>query len=544
MAAIGGEPGPTIPVRTAQIPAAATSDGPTSGVVWTPPRDPRTGLATLNRMARFGVTAVRLTRPVFDGAFLARADSLGLSLYMDVPVGNAGDAASALRDTVSAVRAAASRHPSIRAIGAAPRVPGRTAVCAALDTLSQQIADGSRLRSYYVTPLGPGSDPCAGDASLLLPDVRHVRNPVGRWEAWREAASVPVGLGALGVWMRPGMGRGLQQPHSPEWQARRLEIQLSRFLDASLPTPPVVFVYHWQDLPASSETPGLPTRSYGLIAPDGSVRPAGRVVRGFYSGRQEVFAFPRGQSPTDGWSGLVVLGWIVLGSIAAVFAQAPLARRTAARYFSAHGFYRDAVREGRETLPRLQPVLLLCVAVSIGIVGAAAARGIDVLPETVGVLERLPERAAAALDLALAHPSWVGLAGGGLGLAVLVGWALVLALAAREWEYLRIDQALMIVTWPCWPVIPLMVAGLVAVSQPPGGATGILLPVCIAAVAVSILIVVRVLRDFAAVTGVPVGIAGLLTLLSPPALAAAAVLLLGWRAGLSFSTLWSLLPHL
>jgi hypothetical protein len=184
------------------------------------------------------------------------------------------------------------------------------------------------------------------------------------------------------------------------------------------------------------------------------------------------------------------------------------------------------------------------VAVSIGIVGAAAARGIDVLPETVGVLERLPERAAAALDLALAHPSWVGLAAGGLGLAVLVGWALVLALAAREWEYLRIDQALMIVTWPCWPVIPVMVAGLVAVSQPPGGATGILLPVCIAAVAVSILIVVRVLRDFAAVTGVPVGIAGLLTLLSPPALTAAAVLLLGWRAGLSFSTLWSLLPHL
>jgi hypothetical protein len=347
--------------------------------------------------------------------------------------------------------------------------------------------------------------------------------------------------------MRPDAGRGLRTPHSPEWQARRLETQLATFVDANPPTPPAVFVYRWHDASSSGESsskPDLPARAYGLIGPDGSVRPAGRVVRGFYTGRQQAFAFPRGPDPAEGWSGLVVLGWIVLAGIAVVFAQAPLVRRTAARYFSAHGFYRDAVQEGRETLPRIQPILLLCVAVAVGITVAAVARGVDGLPETGAVLDALPKPAAAALDLALAHPSWVGAGIGALGLIVLIGWSLLLVLAAREWERLRVDQALMLVTWPCWPAVPLMVASLVAVAQPAGEATGILAIVCAAAVAVSGSIVVRVLRDFASVTGVPGGIAGVLALLSPPSLTVATVLLVGWRAGISLSTLWHLIPRL
>jgi hypothetical protein len=343
--------------------------------------------------------------------------------------------------------------------------------------------------------------------------------------------------------MRPDAGRGLRTPHSPEWQARRLETQLATFVDAPPPTPPAVFVYRWQDASSSGE-PGLPARAYGLTGPDGSVHPAGRVVRGFYTGRQQAFAFPRGPDPAEGWSGLVVLGWIVLAGIAVVFAQEPLARRTAARYFSAHGFYRDAVREGRETLPRIQPILLLCVAVAVGTTVAAVVRGVDGLPKTGAVLDVLPEQAAAALDLALAHPSWVGVGIGALGLVVLIGWSLLLVLAAREWERLRIDQALMLVTWPCWPAVPLMIASLVAVAQPAGEATGILGIVCAAAVAVSGMIVVRVLRDFATVTGVPGGIAAVLALLSPPSLTVAAVLLVGWRAGISLSTLWHLIPRL
>ena len=547
MPAIGGEPGPNIPALTGQIPASTTSDGLTPGVVWTPPRNSQAGLATLDRMARFGVGAVRLTRPVLDGAFLARADSLGLSLYMDLPDEEGRLSGSALRDTIAAIQAAAARHRSIRAVGLAPRVPGADSVCEALEVLAArggEAEDAPTLRGYYVTALRPGADPCAdvGDVSLLV-DVRHARDPVERWSAWREAATEPVGIGALGAWMRPDAGQGLRTPHSPEWQARRLERHLGRLFDADPPTPPAVFVYRWDDASSSGE-PGLPARAYGLTGPDGSVRPAGRVVRGFYTGRQQAFAFPRGPDPAEGGSGLVVLGWIVLAGIAVVFAQEPLARRTAARYFSAHGFYRDAVREGRETLPRIQPILLLCVAVAVGTTVAAVVRGVDGLPETGAVLDVLPEQTAAALDLALAHPSWVGAGIGALGLVVLIGWSLLLVLAAREWERLRIDQALMLVSWPCWPAVPLMVASLVAVAQPAGEATGVLAIVCAAAVAVSGTIVVRVLRDFASVTGVPGGIAGVLALLSPPSLTVAAVLLIGWRAGISLSTLWHLIPRL
>ena len=537
------------PVRPspALAPTAAvdTAEGPSRGVVWTPPRNPRTGLATLNRMARFGVTAVRVTRPVIDAALLARADSLGLSLYMDLPDEEGRLSGSALRDTIAAIQAASARHRSIRAVGLAPRVPGTDSVCEALEVLADQVGeaeDAPSLRGYYVTALRPGADPCAdtGDVSLLV-DVRHARDPVERWSDWLQATGGSVGIGALGAWMRPDAGRGLRTPHSPEWQARRLETQLGHLFDAD--PPPAVFVCRWHDASSSGE-PGLPARAYGLTGPDGSVRPAGRVVRGFYTGRQQAFAFPRGPDSAEGGSGLVVLGWIVLAGIAFVFAQEPLARRTAARYFSAHGFYRDAVREGRETLPRIQPILLLCVAVAVGTTVAAVVRGVDGLPETGAVLHVLPEQAAAALDLALAHPSWVGAGIGALGLVVLIGWSLLLVLAAREWERLRIDQALMLVSWPCWPAIPLMVAGLVAVAQPAGEATGILAIVCAAAVAVSGTIVVRVLRDFVSVTGVPDGIAGVLALLSPPSLTVAAVLLVGWRAGISLSTLWHLIPRL
>lgn len=527
--------GPAPAVQGADSPPPET---PVRGVVWTPPRDPRTGLGTLNRMARYGVTGVRLTRPVLHPAVLARADSLGLALYMDLPVPPRARFDAALRDTVGALQAAASRHPSIRGIGLAPLHPGRAGTCRLLDGLRTRLRGDSSLRSYYVTPLPPSADPCSEDADLLLADLRAARDPTRRWKAWQDAVDGPVGIGALGTWMRPSGGRGLLFPHSPERQARFLENQLAALLSPSATAPPVVFVYRWSDPPAREAA--LPTRAYGLFQPDGDLRPVGRVLRGMYTGRQTVFAFPRGQQTARGWTGLVILGWIVIGGLAVVAAQAPLVRRTAARYFSAHGFYRDAVREGRETLPRTHFLLLGAVAAAVGIVSASTAWLLDALPATALLLERLPRSLAAALDGSLAAPSRAGWVLGGASLGLLAAWCLLLALASQEWRSIRYDQVLMLVTWACWPVFPLMIAALVVAAQPPAPASAVVAAVGSVSGLVAATAVGRVLHDYVVISGVPVGIALLLALLSPPAMAAAGLVAVVVHFDVPVSALWTL----
>lgn len=526
------------------------------GVVWTPPSQTQAALRTLDAMKRRGVTGVRLTRPVFDDAVLAGADTLGLHLYVDLPVAYASAsrlqaAAPALADTLDRLLAAADRHPSLRAVGLAPLADTSVpATCDVVSRLAERVRTrgGARLRTYSVTPFRPEADRCPGAVDLVLLDVRDTGDPVARWQAWRAATDRPVGVGALGTWMRPpsersGSGGGLQVPHSPEWQARALERGLARFTDTTRTVPPAVFVYRWSDRPDDGAREAPLARNYGLFDAAGEPRPVARVVTGFYTGRQRVFAFPSGQAPPAEWSWLIVLGWIVIGVVAAAFAQSPPVRRTAARYFTAHGFYRDAVREGRETLPEINAVLLIVVAAALGVVASAALRAVDPLPVTTLVLEALPSAIGTTVGGWIQEPGLVGIGVGVGSLVLLGGWTLALALASREWGGLRVDQVLMLVVWACWPAVPAMIIALVSAAQAPGTAAGVAGLLVLAGGVASMWVTVRVLRDYTAVSKVPGGIATALAALSPPAVVLAAATLFTLRFDVSLPFLWHLMTR-
>lgn len=525
------------------VPSEASSDAPDLGVVWTPSTAPDSALAALDRIAATGATAVRLTHLPADTTattIATRADSLGLRLYVDLPMADGSaprpDEARPQADaSLDQLRSLANRHASITHVGLA-RGASTTGSrrCDRLRRWTERIHDASAsLHTYYVTPFVPSADRCADAVDQPLLDLRGHPRPTDRWRAWRTRTD-SVGIGALGTWTRPAAASGLRVPHSAERQARYLETTLSRLLDSTRAAPPVVFVARWQDDDASL----LPSRRYGLHDAAGTPRPAATVVRGLYSGTQRTFAFPDGSAPA-GTSGLVLVGWGLVAVLGLLYARSLFVRETAVRYFTTPGFYRDALRDGREVSFGANSLLLGLVGGSLGVAAARMARLATAQPETERVLAALPRIAGTALVPSVEHPTLAGVAVGGGALVLLLLWTGAGVAMARLGTRFTVAQGLMLVTWPCWPVLLAPPVALAAGPNAPlspslstlvllGGGTLVLLSVTL-----------RVLFDYWRVTDAPAWTLLPLAALSPLALVGAS-LLVAAQYGVSFSLLWRL----
>jgi hypothetical protein len=521
------------------------ADSAALGVVWTPPEAPGPALQELNRIHALGATAVRLTSPPPADTIVVRADTLGLTLFVDLPVSYV--AAGALSDSLrraspvlDRLRALARRHRSLRYVGLA-RAANTTvpAACSTLAAWTDRLhAAPAPLRTYYVTPFPAGADRCAEAVDRPLLDTRAWPRPVVRWSAWADEAP-RTGIGALGTWTRPGAAPGLRVPHSPEQQARYLERSLSRLLD-TLETPPsAVFVHRWRD--RAGTVP--PDRRYGLHDTAGTRRPAADVVAGFYSGTQRVFAFPAGTPPPPTPHGLLLLGWGLIALLAGLYAGRPFVRETALRYFAAHGFYRDAVREGRDVSAVLNALLLLAAAAALGLTATVLLRAGAPWPGTEHVLAALPSALRSPLAEAVAHPSVAGLVVGGAALAALGGWAGALVLGARANGSFSLGQGLMLVAWPCWPAFLGMVLALTIPSGPPGSPLVLGVLLVGGGLVTIVAVTVRILRDFWAVSAVAPSLLFPLTLASPLVLLLLAASILLIRHDLPVSLIWHLLTR-
>ena len=546
-----GAPGPEV---------RALTDRALNGVVWEAPRVERAARIELDRMAAAGVTAVRAEAPLPGPGTLAHADSLGITVALDLPLSaltarqlrTAADTLGPFLDRLAVdVRAAGVRVAVGLGTAHDTTVP---ATCDALEGLTGRVRDrlpGATI--YYVTPFRPEADRCAAAVDVVAVDLRDLPDPVARFEAWTQAASRPVVIGALGTWVQPTPRTGLLAPHSPEWQARELEqylahwrpdpsdpwvayaqSQAAAYPADSVATMPTLFVARWQD------RDGALNRQYGVHTAQGAPRPAARVLRGVYRGEQHVFAFPRGMPPTPSVPWVVLLGWVLLGTVAATYARRPLFQRAASRYFLAHGFYCDSVREGRETLPTVHALLLGVVSVATGTVVATVLGALEPAVALGRVVEALPSVPAAWVAVAVQQPTSAGLWASIATAGALLIWGGALALASRQWRALRADQMLMLVTWPCWPVLLWMIAGLVVASSFEGGA-----PVAAGAIAggawvTAAISATRVLRDVRSVTGMPGGVVAALGLLSPAATIMGVSALLATQLDVSITLLWHL----
>lgn len=522
-------------------PPPRSPDTTALGVVWTPPSEPRTAVTELNRIARIGATAVRLNRLPAD-TVAARADALGLALFVDLPVEYVSaphlqDSFARTASTLERLRELARRHPSITHVGLAhtadTTVPD---ACELLRRWTERVHDGEgSLRTYYITPFTAAADRCADAVDRPLLDVRGHPAPGSHWQQWR-GQTHSAGIGALGTWVHPPAASGLRVPHSPERQARFLERTLGRLLDSTRTTPPIVFVSRWQDAASSL----LTSRRYGLHDTDGRPRPAARVVQGIYTGTQRVFAFPAGQEPSEGPYGLLLLGWGLVALLGGLYARSLFVRETITRYFIAPGFYRDALRDGHDLHPGANSLLMGTMVGALGVTGVRIAHLAAQRPGSERVLAPLPRPVQAVLAGGVEHPIMAGVVVGGLALGGLGLWMGALVLAARWQSRFSFAQGLVLVTWPCWPVLLALPLALAAGPDAPVSPSLFALLLLGGGPLACLYVTGRVLYDYWAITDLSGSTVLLLALLSPAALIGAFKLLLTTWYDVSFPFLWHL----
>ncbi len=431
------------------------------GVVWRQPDELNAALRDLQAMRDAGVTAVR-TDLVTRAPILRTADIFGLDLYQDLPIADlpAGRLADTLAFAQRELRTAltlAQQHPSARAFGLARFADTSTpTACAYFRILTDLVrSEGPPgTQTYYVSRFVE-DDVCAETVDLVLLDARE-RDPMRLVERWRAAHGTPVGLGYFGTSVDDEVGGGYRTPRSRAAQARTLENGLGALF--SMPPPAAVFVYRWRD---GVEAP------FGLLASDGTARPAFDVLRGFYTGRQRVFAFDAGAEPVarEGASTFVLIGWALAILLALLLWMAPRFRQIAPRYFTRHAFYRESLQRGRAVEDWANFGLMVAVVLSAGLIGAVA---LEAAAQTVVVEAAMsgmrPEAQARVLGVLGAPWATILLVGAvyavWLGLNML--WLLVLTGRRHR---IRPSQALTLVVWSRWQVLALMVGAVLLAAQ-------------------------------------------------------------------------------
>ena len=497
---------------------AAAQTAPLKGVVWEAPANTDQAVAELLAMHRLGVEAVR-TGLLGQERLFDLADTLGLQLFQELPFDDLS--AAALIDTLNEARrlleravAQARNHPSARHFGLARRSDtSDPRACAFFEDLAQQVHRAPKSQVYYLSAFIE-ADRCADVVDFVLLDARDASDPAGQLARWQAThAATPkrrAGIGALGVWVHARASSGLRVPHSPEAQARYLETHLGRLLAATMAVAPrAVFVYRWRD--ARSATPS-PTRdltrpyqqSYGLYTTGSVPRPAREVVQGFYSGTQTVFAFPTGEAPAPEIPWSLVFGWLVFILMATSYARSPRFRYMVPRYFLAHGFYREAIREGREVLLGVSVVLLVVVALGAGVFGSVFLEVVRHEAAFALLFRVLPEPAQLVGVALLAQPWTLVLLLGSFYALDLALWTTLLSFASRRRQPLIPGQALMLVLWARWPFPLLMVGAMVAPTLSEALALPLMLALAGGWILATLSAIVRSLRDYAAATYSPV----------------------------------------
>lgn len=502
------------------------------GMVWSVPDGEARAIQDLREMKDAGVEAVR-TGLFHDDELLELADTLGLNLYLDLPLARLParrllDTLGYARTVLDSALALAETHPSVTAVGLArySDTSDMTA-CGYFEVLTDMVQRRApHLQTYYLTRFTE-HDVCGSSVDLVLADVSGSRDPVGSLEELAAGQpSATVGVGAFGTWVRRDTLAGLRVPGSPQQQARYFERHLPALLTGTpAVSPAVVFVYRWRD----ARTPFVNTaenldrpqsQPYGLHGFDGRTRPAFRVVSGIYTGEQRVFAFERGEEPPASASWITLLGWAVIVALAVFYALSPRFRHMVPRYFQAHFFFREAVREGRDVLFGISILLLGALGTACGLVWHVVIEAVRTTDAFVLAVQWMPPATQTFVASIIARPLvFVVL----LACVYIIGqlvWTFILSALSRKKYKVAPSQVLMLVLWPKWPLFLVMVAAMVAATlempnlYPIAGIAG-------AWMLFSGLAVIRTIIDLVSVTRMPIWMVLPAVVLSPGAAVAA-----------------------
>lgn len=493
--------------------------------MWHAPAAYEAAAADLAQMQRMGIRVVR-TAPVEDARLLTLADTLGITFYQELPFDYLTpsafqEALPRMQVALADLLARSYRHSSGRVVGLARRLnTSDPRTCAMLASLATEArARRPDLQVYYVAPFIE-RDRCAAEVDFVLLPALDQHDPLARLARWERAhPATPAGL-VVGWWIDRS-ARGVGTRHSPEQVAAQLDALLTRLaIDTTAaqtggPDPVALIVYRWRD-GNFADPLAIPTRTqYGLLA-EGRIRPAFEVVEGRFTGQRDVFALPRGQpahrTPADT---LRLLAWAVLLFIAVAMKAEPRFRQLAYRYFRAHGFYRESIRDGRDALWVTTLVPAVAFAVCAGLIVAVAVSVLYTHPAAVYVLSIVPPEVQRVMVRLLSQPYLLALFGALFFLIAYVVQALIHALAVRRRHPLGPVQTLALGVWSLWPLLPLAFAALVVQTLDAPWALWGVLAVGVAALAVSLIGLARTLYDLMALTRVPSYVALALCLVHP-----------------------------
>ena len=467
----------------------ASVDRPLVGVDWEAPSDFGSAASDLMEIAEVGFSAVRMP-PVFDRAFYSLADSLGLTLFIELPFAQLSSRAlqselAQADSLLSLVLAAGQGHASAGPVGITrlsdTRSPGG---CDAIARVAERIRAAGR-RAYYTSSF-LSADRCTAVVDMVLFDLLspHGNLPalasmiaqVSPGGAAREATQKEArardtpsdvsqrGIAGLGAAITRPEASGWMNEGSPQAQARFMETALNQVVRSRLP---YVFVHRWRDqAPHASTLPAPWARSYGLYTEASDPRPALQVVRGILRGFQDTFAVDKGvpPPPKDPW--YPVLGWLMVMLTALLYAGSPRFRTMIPRYFFAHGFFRNAVREAREVLPLTSTIILTIIGLSIGLIGSFVFSQLRELPLSIHLLRLLSPGSRAYLTAIMGEP---------LVLTVLIGSGTLLCtsvwmgcwMALTRWRArLLPSQALMLASWPRWQILLILPVAMTLEATP------------------------------------------------------------------------------
>jgi hypothetical protein len=456
------------------------------GVYWRRPLTTSAALQDLVEMQSAGIRAVRTQLPI-PGPLYSVADSMGIYFFRDLPLNDYSP--SRLVDSLEFVQSlvresieTARDHPSAGPIGLAVRPDTRSELTCSWLRDVRSGTEGYAETQYYYVGVFVENDMCAGEVDFVLLDGLDSDRPSDLLRRWRASQTTPVGLASVGWYVLPGASAGVDEEHSAQWQARRLETALTALTSSAREE--TFFVYRWRDYAPrdgedySERDPYY--RRYGLYDSADMMRPATNVVQGIFTGARTVFAFPERAEYSSVFPWFTLLGWVLIVMVVVLYASGPRFRYMMPRYFFAHGFFRNAVREAREVLPIVSTALLTVVGLSSGMLGALALETVADTAPALAIARMLPETAHGALTAMLSRPILPTIFIGSVSLLGMAIWMGVWMMVAIRKSPLLPSQALMLAVWPKWQLVVLIPAAMAIATLGPGEAIFwilILLPV-------------------------------------------------------------------
>lgn len=445
----------------------SAASGPTKGIVWAPPEHFADLRTDLERIGGEGAEAVR-TALVLDPNVQIVGDLFGVSFFQELdarfmPAARFAERRPEMTAALDSAIETASQFDARQQFGLGYWVDTSVPeTCQVIRDLSDRVHDRlPAAQTYYVTAFIE-SDICAEAVDFVLVDAEGASPVSDLVHRWRIHSDVPVGISSIGFPVREDAGHGYRSTFSAEYQARMLERELRYLLgDRNLRA---VFVDRWRARTKLSDEATDKVGDYGITAPNGDARPASDVVRGLYTGNQQVFAFDAGKRSDDDFSWINLISFLSVTLFGLTYYGSISLRSIVRRYFLSHSIYIEKLSDGREATVGTSMFLLLCLSL------AASVVGMTVLTDLSGT--RLWHPILHWLPGWLSEPLQIGLARSGLLIPVFASlfaiitllWAAILSISTRGTRRLRFGQTLLTAVMPRWPVALIGLLALVMLN--------------------------------------------------------------------------------